>query len=201
MARLPTPRWLSSLTLAVALGLCAWASTASTRVAAQAEPSIVFVFDGSGARISGERVRRAMATGLQRSVIRITDDAASGAPATLTLAFEAPDRWLLDIVRGETHVVRHVRLRTPTVGSLARVAIALVRDTEPAPVRARTATLRREDDWVATIGDEIIDPFGAMPPVHRARAVLDELVDPFSGGATTIASSRRRDGVIDPWAH
>ena len=114
---------------------------------------------------------------------------------------EAPDRWLLDIARGETHVIRHVRLRAPTVGSLARVAIALVRDTEVAPLRPRVTTLRREDDdWIAIIGDEIIDPFGALPSIHHARVVLDELVDPFTSGATTVASSRRRDGVIDPWA-
>jgi hypothetical protein len=201
MARLPMPRRLTSLMLMFA-ALAPAAALVPSAAVAQSTPSIVFVFDGGGARISGERVRRAVATGLQQSVVRITDEAAGNAHATLTLAFEAPDRWLLDIVRGESHVVRHVRLRTPTVGSLARVAIALVHDTETAPVRPRPATLRRDDDWIATIGDEIIDPFGALPPpIHRTRPVLDELVDPFTGGATTIASSRRRDGVIDPWAH
>jgi hypothetical protein len=196
MARTRTIR-LTSWTLALALG--AVMVLAAGHAAAQTAPSIVFVYDGNGARISGERVRRAVATGLHESVIRITDEAASSARATLTLAFEAPDRWLLDIARGDAHVVRHVRLRTPTVGSLARIAISLIRDTEVAPVRPHTVALRRDDDWIATIGDEILDPFGAIPPVRRTRGVVDELVDPFPTGATTIASGRWGDGVIDPW--
>ncbi len=192
--------WL--LTLVVALGLGLGLGTA-TRASAQSapSPSIVFVFDGSGARISGERVRRAVATGLHQSVVRITEEAAGTARATLTVAFESPDRWVLDIVRGDAHVVRRVRLRTPSVGSLARVAIALVRDTEAPPPARRATPHRPDDDWIATIGDEILDPFGSTPPLHRGRAVLDELVDPFTGGATTLASTRRRGGVIDPWAH
>ena len=200
MARLSTPRRLTSLALATMVAGTFAIFGGPTPVRAQTAGGIVFVFDGGGARISGERVRRAVATGLQESVIRLTDEAASTARATMTLAFEAPDRWLLDIVRGETHVVRHVRLRTPTVGTLARVAIALVRDTEAAPVRPLAVTRRREDDWIATIGDEIIDPFSGLPPARRGRVILDELVDPFTGGASTISSSRRRDGVIDPWA-
>jgi hypothetical protein len=200
MARPLTPACLTlALTLSVVLGVPA--SGAAQTDAVVAAPSIVFVFDGSGARISGERVRRAVATALHQNVVRLTDGAASSAAATLTVAFESPDRWVLDIVRGETHVARQVRLRTPTVGSLARVVIALVRDTEAPPVRPRTTSVRRDDEWIATIGDEILDPFGNLPvTAYRGRGVVDELVDPFGNGATTIASSRRRDGVIDPWA-
>ena len=195
-------RCLAGLT-AFALGLAGWslgATLFATAATAQAAPGIVFVFDGSDGHVSGERVRRAVAAGLQQTVVRITDEAASSARATLTVAFESPDRWLFDLARGETHVVRRVRLRAPTVGSLARVAIALVRDTEVAPVRPRVAAARRDSDWVSTISDEIIDPFVGRPPARRGRVILDELVDPFSSGATSIASSRRHDGVIDPWA-
>ncbi len=213
MLRQPTTRWLTSLTLAVALWLAGWclggrgldggglgAWVGPNLAEAQTAPGIVFVFDSGGAPINGERVRRAIAAGLREGVVRITDDEASRARASLTIAFEAPDRWLLEITRGEARVVRRVRLRTPSAGSLARVAIALIHDTEPFPVRAVTVA-RRDDDWLGTMNDEIIDPFRGAPPARRGRAVLDELIDPFSGGATSLASGRRHDGVIDPWAH
>ena len=201
MARLRTSGWWTSLTVCFALTAGAPGGWSTPERAWAQEPAtpIVFVFDGSGARVSGERVRRVLATALQQSVIRITDEAASGPHTTLTVAFEAPDRWVFDIARGETHVVRHVRLRTPSVGSLARVALALIRDTEIVAPHPQTVVRRRDDDWLATIRDEIIDPFGGVGPIHHGRVILDELVDPFGGGATTISSGRRRDGVVDPW--
>lgn len=187
--------------LALAFVLVSIASSASAQATTAPSPpsSLVFVYDGGGAHVSGERVRRALAAGLNRPVLRLTDDGASAAVGRLTVAFSPPDRWVIDYVRGETHTTRTVMLRASTVTSLTRVAIAVVASAEPAPVPPRTAPGPRRGDWIALIGDEILDPFAGQPIVRdrRSVALMRELVDPFgapSGGRRTY------DDVIDPWS-
>lgn len=161
--------------------------------------SLVFVYDGGGARVSGERVRRALVAGLHRPVLRLTDEGASAAPARLTVAFSPPDRWVIDFVRGDVHTTRTIVLRSSTVSSLTRVAMAIVADAEPLAPPPRTATGPRRGEWIALIGDEILDPFGGQPLSSRRRslAMFQELVDPFGGPA---AAHRGYDDVIDPWS-
>lgn len=192
---------LAVMVLAVTL----LASLSSTTALAQAAPPgtpIVFVFDGTGARVSGERVRRALTASLHRPVVRMGDAAAGETPAHLTIAFSAPDRWIVEYARGETHTTRTVILRSPTVARLARVVATIVVDTDP-PTPSRAGPVAQRGDWIALVGDEILDPFTTRPPVTRARGRRTtyspgaELVDPFGNPTSTWHSY---DDVIDPWS-
>ncbi len=189
--------------LALAFVLVSIASSAHAQTAATppATPApLVLVFEGGGAHVSGERVRRAIASALRRPVLRLTDDGANGAVGRFTIAFSPPDRWVIDLTRGETHTTRTVILRTSTVAALARIAVTVFADTEPAPtpVAAPTAPAARRTEWIALIGDEILDPFaGQTFSHHRTLAQVQELVDPFSGSPAT---RRGYDDVIDPWS-
>lgn len=180
------------------LALAFWLMTTSTALA-QSTPatSLVFVYDGGGAHVSGERIRRAIAAGLHRPLLRLTDDGAGAASSRLTVAFSPPDRWVVDLVRGETHATRNVVLRASTVARLASIAIALVSESEPAPALPRASVSARRSEWIALIGDEILDPFDATPVTRRRSLTTQELVDPFSG---TSYTRRRFDDVIDPWS-
>lgn len=190
----------------LALGLLLVSLTSS--VSAQAAPapaaptrptSLVFVYDGGGAHVSGERVRRALAVGLHRPVLRLTDEGADAVVGRLTVAFSPPDRWVVDFVRGDVHTTRTVVLRSSTVASLTRVAMAIVADAEPPVAAVRTAAGPRRAEWIALIGDEILDPFAGQPVASRRRSValLQELVDPFGGPSS---AHRGYDDVIDPWS-
>lgn len=190
--------------LALAFVLVSIASSARAQTAAPAPASpapLVFVYDGGGAHVSGERVRRAIASALHRPVLRLTDDGAATAVGRFTIAFSPPDRWVIDLTRGEVHTTRTVILRTSTVASLARVAVTVFADTEPAPIAVAAAVApppSRRAEWIALIGDEILDPFaGQTFPRHRTLAQVQELVDPFSGSPAT---RRGYDDVIDPWS-
>jgi hypothetical protein len=185
------------------LAVAMWLVTASA--AAQSTPapstSLVFVYDGGGAHVSGERIRRAIATGLQRPLLRLTDDGASAAVGRLTVAHSPPDRWVVDLVRGEQHTTRAVQLRSSTVSSIARIAIALVTESDPAAtVTSARARTPRRSEWISLIGDEILDPFAGQPIVARRHrmGMTDELVDPFAAGAAHMR--RTYDDVIDPWS-
>jgi len=185
------------------LALALWLVAGSA--AAQASPSpsasLVFVYDGGGAHVSGERIRRAIAAGLHRPVLRLTDDGASVAVGRLTVAHSPPDRWVIDLVRGEVHTSRSVELRSSTVASVSRIAIALVQESEPAAsTTTARATPARRGEWIALIGDEILDPFVGQPVVGRRRrmGMPDELVDPFAPGSAR--ARREYDDVIDPWS-
>ncbi|MFO0685271.1 MAG: hypothetical protein U0234_24635 [Sandaracinus sp.] len=189
--------------LALAFVLVSIASSARAQTAAPAPASpapLVFVYDGGGAHVSGERVRRALANALHRPVLRLTDDGAGAAVGRFTIAFSPPDRWVIDLTRGEVHTTRTVILRTSTVASLVRVAVTVFADTEPTPIVAAAVTPppSRRAEWIALIGDEILDPFaGQTFPRHRTLAQVQELVDPFSGSPAT---RRGYDDVIDPWS-
>lgn len=183
--------------LALALLLVSVANTASAQSTAAPTPpsSLVFVYDGGGAHVSGDRVRRALASGLHRPVLRLTDEGADAATGRLTVAFSPPDRWVIDFVRGEAHTTRTVVLRASTVASLTRVAMAIIADTEPPPA----APVARRGDWITLIGDEILDPFVGQPITRgrRSVALMRELVDPFG---TPTGGRRSYDDVIDPWS-
>lgn len=193
--------------LGLALLLVSIASTASAQSTTDAPPSaapnsLVLVYDGGGARVSGDRVRRALSAGLHRPVLRLSDEGASDAVGRITIAFSPPDRWVIDFVRGDVHTTRTVVLRASTVRNLTRVALTIVADAEPAAAsvaRASTPPVAHRGDWIALIGDEILDPFGGMPPPSRRRslALVQELVDPFGGPS---AAHRGYDDVIDPWS-
>jgi hypothetical protein len=191
---------LALLLLSVASNASAQPTPTPTPAPAPSPSSLVFVYDGGGARVSGERVRRALVAGLHRTVLRLTDDGAAAASGRLTIAFSPPDRWVIDFARADVHTTRTIVLRSSTVASLTRVALAIVADAEPAAPPPRTASGPRRGEWIALIGDEILDPFGGQPVATRRRslAMLQELVDPFGGPA---AAHRGYDDVIDPWSH
>jgi hypothetical protein len=91
-------------------------------------------------------------------------------------------------------------LRASTVARLTRVAMTIVADLEPAAVASRsTPPTAQRSEWIALIGDEILDPFGAQPitRTRRSIALVQELVDPFG---TSSGSRRSYDDVIDPWS-
>ncbi len=186
--------------LVLAFVLVFVASRASAQSSVTPPPaSLVFVYDGGGARVSGDRVRRALSAGLHRAVLRLTDEGANTATGRLTVAFSPPDRWVIDFVRGEVHTTRRVVLRSSTVASLSRVAMAIVSDAEPTPIPPGATPVAHRGEWIALIGDEILDPFAGQPAMPRRRqlAMLQELVDPFSGSPAT---RRSYDDVIDPWS-
>lgn len=188
--------------LALAFVLVSIASSARAQTAAPAPATpapLVFVYDGGGAHVSGDRVRRAIASALHRPVLRLTDDGSAAAVGRFTIAFSPPDRWVIDLTRGEVHTTRTVILRSSTVASLARIAATVFADTEPTPAPAAVAPPpTRRAEWIALIGDEILDPFaGQTFPRHRTLAQVQELVDPFSGSPAT---RRGFDDVIDPWS-
>jgi len=186
--------------LALAFLLMSLACPASAQDVAAPDNCLAFVYDGSGAHISGDRVRRALAASLQRPVLRLTDPGAETAPGRLTIAFDAPDHWVIDFVHGDVHTTRTIVLRTSSVARLARIATAIVAETEPGPSPSRPVTpSARRGEWIALIGDEILDPFAGMPTTRsrRSLALVQELVDPFSGSPT---GRRRYDDVIDPWS-
>jgi len=175
---------------------------ASSMSSAQApRPSLVFVYDGGGAHISGDRLRRALAASLQRPVLRLTDEGADGAAGRITIAFSPPDRWVIDFVRGDAHTTRTIALRSSSVARLARVATTIVADMEPTTPAPAHGSSANRGEWIALISDEILDPFTSQPVVGRSRrslALVQELVDPFG-----VVAARRRtyDDVIDPWSH
>jgi hypothetical protein len=185
-----------ALGLALALPCAALAQPPTTSPAPAASTGpIVLVFDAGGSRISAERVRRSLAATLHRSVLRMTDTGATAAPTTLTLAFQPPHDWVLDVTRDGRRATRRVTLRAATIASLTRLAATLVSELDPAPPAPTT----RRGDWIALIGDEIIDPFSGQPPAvyrRRSRGFEGELVDPFS----TTGRQRGYDDVIDPWS-
>lgn len=160
-------------------------------------PSLAFVYDGGGAHVSGDRLRRSLAANLHRPMLRLTDEGVESAVGRLTIAFSPPDRWVIDFVRGDAHTTRTIVLRTSTVGRLTRVAMTIVADLEPPASTARTPSAER-GEWIALIGDEILDPFQAAPPrSRRSLALVQELVDPFN---STPGGHRAYDDVIDPWS-
>jgi hypothetical protein len=191
--------------LALAFVLVSIASSASAQTSAPTpapQPaSLVFVYDGGGARVSGDRVRRALAALLARPVLRLTDEGAATAVGRLTIAYSPPDHWVIDFVRGDVHTTRTISLRTSTVSALARVAATVVNDVDPAAAPVRAAPAAQRSEWIALIGDEILDPFVGQPTTRRRHAlgVRGELVDPFGHGAGS--SWRGYDDVIDPWSH
>lgn len=185
--------------LALAFLLVSVASSASAQASPPSSPpGLVFVYDGGSAHVSGDRVRRALSAGLHRPVLRLTDEGANDANGRLTVAFSPPDRWVIDFVRGDVHTTRTVSLRSSTVTNLTRVAMAIIADAEPVEPPRPTPGARR-GEWIALIGDEILDPFAGQPIAQRRRsmALLQELVDPFS---PTGATRRGYDDVIDPWS-
>ena len=119
----------------------------------------------------------------------------------ITIAFSPPDRWVIDFVRGDAHTARTIVLRSSTVARLARVATTIVADTEPTtPAPARGSASSNRGEWIALIGDEILDPFAGQPILPRSRrslALVQELVDPFGPG---VGRHRGYDDVIDPWS-
>lgn len=157
---------------------------------------VVLVFDAGGSRISADRMRRSLAATLHRTVLRMTDSGATAATTTLTLAFQPPHDWVLDVTREGRRATRRVTLRSATIASLSHLAATLLGELDPLPPPPTTS---RRGDWIALIGDEIIDPFSGQPPAvyrRRSRGFDGELVDPFS----TTARQRGYDDVIDPWS-
>ena len=110
-----------------------------------------------------------------------------------------PDRWVIDFVRGDAHTTRTVLLRSSTVARLTRVAINIITDTEPVPAPTRTGPAPGRGEWIALIGDEILDPFAGQTPTRSRRsiALVQELVDPFGGA---LSARHTYDDVIDPWS-
>jgi hypothetical protein len=176
-------------------------STASAQATAPASPpSLAFVYDGSGAHVSGDRLRRSLSANLHRPLLRLSDPGADAAVGRLTIAFSPPDRWVIDYVRGDAHTTRTIVLRNSTVARLTRVAMTIMADLEPAPVSAiRASPTAQRSEWIALIGDEILDPFVGQPitRTRRSLALVQELVDPF---VAAPAGRRSYDDVIDPWS-
>ena len=193
---------MTRIALAFVLVSIAAVSGARTTASAQATtaPSLAFVYDGGGAHVSGDRLRRSLAANLHRPLLRLTDAGADSAVGRLTIAFSPPDRWVIDYVRGDAHTTRTIVLRNSTVGRLTRVAMTIIADLEPAPASAvRASPTAQRSEWIALIGDEILDPFVGQPVTRtrRSLALVQELVDPF---VASPAGRRSYDDVIDPWS-
>ncbi len=192
MTRLAAVMWMLSIAGATSSAL----AQASAPTPA---PSLVFVYDGGGAHVSGDRLRRALAAGLHRPVLRLTDEQTDASGGRLTIVYSPPDRWVIDFVRGDAHTTRTVLLRSSTVARLTRVAINIITDTEPVPAPTRTGPAPGRGEWIALIGDEILDPFAGQTPTRSRRsiALVQELVDPFGGA---LSARHTYDDVIDPWS-
>jgi hypothetical protein len=196
-----TPRVVIALASAlVSIAAVAGAHTTACAQTAASPPSLAFVYDGSGAHVSGDRLRRSLSANLHRPLLRLTDPGADAAVGRLTVAFSPPDRWVIDYVRGDAHTTRTIVLRNSTVARLTRVAMTIMADLEPAPASiVRPSPTSQRSEWIALIGDEILDPFVGQPitRTRRSLALVQELVDPF---VATPAGRRSYDDVIDPWS-
>jgi hypothetical protein len=206
MLRAAAPLFAALLTLLAPSALVQSVLVNAAHAQAQAQPArppIVLVIDAGTARISAARIQRALATALARDVVRITDDAATRAAGTLTIAFSAPNRWVVRYESGGTAVTITQRVTRPgtLTATLTRAATDAITQLEAAPREApppRAERRRSRDPYIITLADEIIDPFdGLPPPTHRAIHVFSEVIDPFE-------PAHRRDWtiwteVLDPW--
>lgn len=190
--------------LVVALLLAVWARP--TLAAAQDDASgptgaaIVLVIDGAAGRLSVPRLRRALEAVLGRPVVRPADERAGGAPATLTIAFSPPHRWLVRFDESGAHPTRTLDVRGPALETLVGLAIdaAAAARAAVAPAASVAPSSPPAPSTIVHLTGEILDPFVGMPVSRIAIAVVGELIDPFAhlGGGVRVITSPE---VLDPW--
>lgn len=164
---------------------------------------IVLVVDPGRARMSSDRLLRAIAAATEREVVRITDERARDPIGTLTIAYEAPTRWLVRYESRGRSASAHERIARP--GALhATLAAAAARlfaelDAAPATTSAPPPPPRPRDDRTLYVAwaDEILDPFAGLPPPPRREvAIYSEVLDPFAPAAARRVVWTE---VVDPW--
>lgn len=201
------PRLLRAalLSAACALALAPGAAEGQTR-------AVVLVVDPGSSSVDGDRLTEELAGRLDRTVLRLTDPGARDAGGRLTLAFSAPDRWVLSFeVAGEIEWASEVLPPGDDLEArLATVVARLVAEAEAVPTPTFIDPWRVNGDLTLPPGAEIVDPFRPAdaldvpsPPISY---VWSEIIDPFAaddapgfaprGGAWGTVWSE----VLDPWA-
>src|SRR5688572_17927311 len=98
----------------IAFGLVLALASMRDAAHAQDRPSpIVLVLDTGDARVSGERIRQALAENLGRDVLRIVDERAGSAAGVLTVAYEGSRRWLVRFDASGASASRRERVLRP----------------------------------------------------------------------------------------
>ncbi|MCB9598363.1 MAG: hypothetical protein H6719_36955 [Sandaracinaceae bacterium] len=208
-------RWLAlGLFLAIALG---------TSAAAAQEELLVLVVEAGETPINQARLVSAIGTATRREVIRMTDSRAPSARGRLSIAYQRPNRWVLQYEAGgqvawvADHIERPSDLR-PRLAALAASVVTVI-DGAPHAVTAQSAQrptpaappprTRRprsqswDEDIILALRDELVDPFAQDAPSGRDRPVAllwSEVVDPFASPSGRGATRQVWSEVLDPWA-
>ena len=161
--------------------------------------AIVLVIDGAAGRLSVPRLRRALEAVLGRPVVRPADERAAAAPATLTIAFASPHRWVVRFDEAGAHPTRTLDVRGPALETLVGLAVdAAAEARRVAHAAASPSGPPPGPTTIVHLTGEILDPFIGMPVSRIAIAVVGELIDPFAhvGGGVRVITSPE---VLDPW--
>ncbi|HEY8431807.1 MAG TPA: hypothetical protein VIL20_25685, partial [Sandaracinaceae bacterium] len=145
-------------TLGTALALAYLAFAPAAR--AQSDRAVVLVVDGGAMRVNVDALSRAIASAIDRPVVRITDERARSASGRLTIAYSNPHRWVLHYeANGQ---VAWVTDRITRPGALRRRLAELSSE-----LIDRVESVARPGRWseevVLALHDEIVDPFEGEP--------------------------------------
>lgn len=190
---------------------------ATAPASAQDDQLIVVVVDPGPTRLNPTALGRAIADATSREVVRMTDERAPSAGGRLTIAFSAPDRWVLRYeARGQVAWVSD-RIQRPgtlraRLAELSQNVVARVeggvspaaRDADRGtPPRAPARRSSWNDDVILALQDEIVDPFADSPRPRRREPISilwSEVVDPFADRPPRADIRHVVSEVLDPWA-
>jgi hypothetical protein len=191
-----------------ALGATSLAAVPSAQAQAQPErgSSVLLVVDGVGDRLHPDALTRALARALRRPVLRMTDERASSAEGRLTVAYSAPNHWVLRYeARGQVAWLTDRIIRGSLTSRLTELTAHLISRVEAASTTAPAPATRGrgwDDEMVLALANEIVDPFGGdgRVPARTASLVWSEVVDPFAGRPSRVTVGEVSSEVLDPWS-
>lgn len=195
-------------------GVCVVLAAASA--SAQDDELLVVVVDPGPTRLNPTALGRAIGEATSREVVRMTDERAPSASGRLTIAFSAPDRWVLRYeARGQVAWVSDRIARPGTLrarlAELSQNVVARVdggsgpapREADRAPARSPARRSSWNDDVILALQDEIVDPFADTPRPRRREPISilwSEVVDPFADRPPRADIRHVFSEVLDPWA-
>lgn len=166
---------------------------------------VALVVDSGVVRINRPALTRAISESLQRPVVSLADRRARESRGRLSIAFEAPDRWVLRYEERDRSAWVSERIRPGQLRArLAELSATVLEQAmnEPSPPTRRRGWESWERAFRRAMHAEIIDPFQDNPPQpirrrrrHR-RYRFTEVIDPFD--ATHILDGAFSE-VVDPW--
>lgn len=176
--------------------------------AAQSEESpVVLMVDPGPTRLNVNRLQRAIGEALQRTVIRMTDARAQTASGRLSIAFSAPDRWVLRYEAGGqvawvSDRVRGARRLRSRLTELSRNVVSRVENSSEAR-RRRAWDQAWDDALIIALQNEIVDPFEGERPEQDGREPVtllwSEVIDPFVDRPSRAELGQVWTEVLDPW--